>query len=39
MAADYVFMNLYLHGVNGEKNPISPDDSLKSNPGGIYDMF
>jgi type I restriction enzyme M protein len=38
MAARLCVMNLYLHGVNGIDNPISPDDSLKVNPGGIYDM-
>jgi len=38
LAARLCVMNLYLHGVNGEENPISPDDSLKKNPGGIYEM-
>ncbi|MFZ2357596.1 MAG: class I SAM-dependent DNA methyltransferase [Candidatus Omnitrophota bacterium] len=38
LAARLCVMNLYLHGVNGEDVPISPDDSLKKNPGGIYDM-
>jgi len=38
MAARLCVMNLYLHGVNGIENPISPDDSLKSNPGAIYEM-
>jgi len=38
MAARLCVMNLYLHGVNGINNPISPDDSLKMNPGAIYDM-
>ncbi len=38
MAARLCVMNLYLHGVNGEENPISPNDSLKINPGGIYDI-
>lgn len=38
MAARLCVMNLYLHGVNGKENPISPNDSLKSNPGGIYNM-
>ncbi|MFH1127000.1 MAG: class I SAM-dependent DNA methyltransferase [archaeon] len=38
MAARLCVMNLYLHGVNGINNPISSDDSLKSNPGAIYDM-
>ena len=39
MAARLCVMNLYLHGVNGIDNPISPDDSLKKNPGAIYDMI
>jgi type I restriction enzyme M protein len=39
MAARLCVMNLYLHGVNGLENPISPDDSLKKNPGAIYDMI
>ena len=38
MAARLCVMNLYLHGVNGLTNPISPDDSLKNNPGAIYEM-
>lgn len=38
MAARLCVMNLYLHGVDGVTNPISPDDSLKSNPGAIYEM-
>lgn len=38
MAARLCVMNLYLHGINGEQNPISLDDSLKRNPGAIYDM-
>lgn len=38
LAARLCVMNLYLHGINGEETPISPDDSLKKNPGGIYDM-
>ncbi|MBU4502280.1 MAG: type I restriction-modification system subunit M [Nanoarchaeota archaeon] len=38
MAARLCVMNLYLHGVDGEENPISSQDSLKKNPGGIYDM-
>ncbi len=38
MAARLCVMNLYLHGVNGEHNPISLDDSLKKNLGAIYDM-
>lgn len=39
LAARLCVMNLYLHGVNGEETPISPDDSLKKNPGAIYDMI
>lgn len=39
LAARLCVMNLYLHGVNGEEVPISPDDSLKRNPGAIYDMI
>jgi type I restriction enzyme M protein len=39
MAARLCVMNLYLHGINGEENPISLDDSLKKNPGAIYDMI
>src|SRR3989339_1588540 len=38
LAARLCVMNLYLHGVNGEESPISPDDSLKKNPVCIYDM-
>jgi type I restriction enzyme M protein len=38
LAARLCVMNLYLHGVNGEETPISPDDSLKKNPGAIYEM-
>src|SRR3989338_328710 len=38
LAARLCVMNLYLHGVNGIENPISPNDSLKVNPGAIYDM-
>jgi type I restriction enzyme M protein len=38
MAARLCVMNLYLHGINGEKSPISTEDSLKKNPGAIYDM-
>lgn len=38
LAARLCVMNLYLHGINGERSPISPDDSLKKNPGGIYEM-
>lgn len=39
MAARLCVMNLYLHGINGEENPISLDDSLKKNPGAIYDLI
>ncbi len=38
MAARLCVMNLYLHGIDGEVNPIDVTDSLKKNPGGIYDM-
>ncbi len=38
MVARLCVMNLYLHGINGEENPIKVEDSLKKNPGGIYDM-
>jgi len=38
MVARLCVMNLYLHGVNGEESPISLEDSLKKNPGAIYDM-
>ncbi|MBI4744097.1 MAG: SAM-dependent DNA methyltransferase [Actinobacteria bacterium] len=38
LAARLCVMNLYLHGIDGETSPISPNDSLKKNPGGIYDM-
>lgn len=39
MAARLCVMNLYLHGINGEVNPIKLEDSLKHNPGAIYDMI
>jgi type I restriction enzyme M protein len=39
MVARLCVMNLYLHGVNGENSPISLEDSLKKNPGAIYDMI
>src|SRR3989344_4259911 len=39
MAARLCVMNLYLHGINGEQNPISLDDSLRKNPGAVYDMI
>jgi type I restriction enzyme M protein len=38
MVARLCVMNLYLHGVNGEDSPISLEDSLKKNPGAIYDL-
>ncbi len=38
MAARLCVMNLYLHGINGEENPINLNDSLKNNPGAIYEM-
>ncbi len=38
MVARLCVMNLYLHGVNGEESPISLEDSLKKNPGAIYDL-
>ena len=38
MAARLCVMNLYLHGINGEENPIKVEDSLKKNPGGIYEI-
>jgi type I restriction enzyme M protein len=38
MTARLCVMNLYLHGVNGEESPISGEDSLKKNPGAIYNM-
>ncbi len=38
MVARLCVMNLYLHGIDGEKNPIDLTDSLKNNPGAIYDM-
>lgn len=39
LAARLCVMNLYLHGMNGEETPISLDDSLKKNPGAVYDMI
>ncbi len=39
MVARLCVMNLYLHGVNGEESPISLEDSLKKNPGAMYDMI
>lgn len=38
LAARLCVMNLYLHGINGIEAPISPDDSLKKNPGAMYEM-
>lgn len=38
MTARLCVMNLYLHGINGERSPISGEDSLKKNPGAVYDM-
>jgi type I restriction enzyme M protein len=38
MVARLCVMNLYLHGIDGETNPIEVTDSLKKNPGPIYDM-
>jgi len=38
MVARLCVMNLYLHGIDGEETPIARDDSLKRNPGAIYDM-
>src|SRR3989344_3757071 len=38
MAARLCVMNLYLHGIDGETSPIDVTDSLKKNPGAIYDM-
>jgi len=32
-------MNLYLHGIDGEKSPIIVDDSLRSDPGDRYDLI
>ena len=38
MAARLCVMNLYLHGINGLESPISGEDSLKKNPGAIFDL-
>jgi type I restriction enzyme M protein len=38
MVARLCVMNLYLHGINGEESPINLEDSLKKNPGAVYDM-
>jgi len=38
MVARLCVMNLYLHGINGEQSPISLEDSLKKNPGAVYNM-
>jgi len=37
-AARLCVMNLYLHGIGGNRNPITVDDSLRSHPGRYYDM-
>ena len=39
MAARLCVMNLYLHGLEPEESPIKLQDSLKKNPGMIYDMI
>lgn len=39
MAARLCVMNLYLHGLEPEESPINLQDSLKKNPGMIYDMI
>ena len=38
MVARLCVMNLYLHGIDGETSPIDVTDSLKKNPGAIYDI-
>jgi len=38
MVARLCVMNLYLHGINGEESLISLEDSLKKNPGAVYEM-
>lgn len=38
MVARLCVMNLYLHGIDGESSPINVKDSLKKNPGSIFDM-
>ena len=38
MVARLCVMNLYLHGIDGGTSPIEVTDSLKKNPGAIYDM-
>ena len=38
MVARLCVMNLYLHGIDGETSPIDVTDSLKKNPGAIYDV-
>jgi len=38
MVARLCVMNLYLHGIDGETSPIEVTDSLKKNPGAIYNM-
>jgi len=39
MAARLCVMNLYLHGLEPEDSPIKLQDSLKKNPGMIYDII
>jgi type I restriction enzyme M protein len=39
MAARLCVMNLYLHGFGTDESPIKLQDSLKKNPGMIYDMI
>lgn len=39
MTARLCVMNLYLHGLEPEESPIELQDSLKKNPGAIYDMI
>ncbi len=38
MVARLCVMNLYLHGIDGETSPIEVSDSLKKNPGAIFDI-
>jgi len=38
MTARLCVMNLYLHGLEPEGSPIELKDSLKKNPGAIYEM-
>jgi type I restriction enzyme M protein len=39
MTARLCVMNLYLHGMEPEDSPIELKDSLKKNPGAVYDMI